>query len=150
MLATRRLLLRLGGAGLLAPLLNGVRTLPALAQAQASSPVWRHGVSLFGDLKYPAGFKHFDYVNPNAPKGGVGAADRVRHLRQFQYRGRRREGQSRRRRLDFLYDTLLIPALDEISTEYGLLAEAVELSRTISAGRPIGCGPRRAGTTASR
>ena len=32
---------------------------------------WRHGLSLFGDLKYPAGFKHFDYVNPNAPKGGA-------------------------------------------------------------------------------
>src|SRR3984893_19323116 len=31
----------------------------------------RHGMSAFGDLKYPAGFKHFDYVNPNAPKGGT-------------------------------------------------------------------------------
>ena len=31
----------------------------------------RHGISAFGDLKYPADFKHFDYVNPNAPKGGV-------------------------------------------------------------------------------
>ena len=31
----------------------------------------RHGMSAFGDLKYPPDFKHFDYVNPNAPKGGV-------------------------------------------------------------------------------
>ena len=30
----------------------------------------RHGLSAFGDLKYSEGFKHFDYVNPNAPKGG--------------------------------------------------------------------------------
>ena len=30
----------------------------------------RHGLSAFGDLKYPADFKHFDYVNPDAPKGG--------------------------------------------------------------------------------
>src|SRR5947208_14233715 len=30
-----------------------------------------HGLSVFGDLKYPADFKHFDYVNPNAPKGGA-------------------------------------------------------------------------------
>jgi microcin C transport system substrate-binding protein len=30
-----------------------------------------HGISAFGDLKYPAGFKHFDYVDPNAPKGGT-------------------------------------------------------------------------------
>ena len=29
-----------------------------------------HGLSIFGDLKYPADFKHFDYVNPDAPKGG--------------------------------------------------------------------------------
>ena len=30
----------------------------------------RHGISAFGDLKYPADFTHFDYVNPDAPKGG--------------------------------------------------------------------------------
>jgi microcin C transport system substrate-binding protein len=34
-------------------------------------PAWRHGLSLFGDIKYPADFKRFDYVNPDAPKGGV-------------------------------------------------------------------------------
>src|SRR5205814_7464329 len=40
---------------------------PAMAQEEAE----RHGISAFGDLKYPADFKHFDYVNPHAPKGGV-------------------------------------------------------------------------------
>ena len=46
---------------------------PALAQAPAPAQdkVWRHGTSEFGDLKYPAGFKQFDYVNANAPKGGT-------------------------------------------------------------------------------
>ena len=39
--------------------------------AQAAEKNWRHGVSLFGDLKYPAGFRHFDYVNVGAPKGGI-------------------------------------------------------------------------------
>ena len=39
------------------------------AKASASEREWRHGLSLFGDLKYKPGFKHFDYVNPNAPKG---------------------------------------------------------------------------------
>ncbi len=39
--------------------------------ARAEEQTWRHGLSLFGELKYPAGFKHFDYVNPNAPKGGT-------------------------------------------------------------------------------
>jgi microcin C transport system substrate-binding protein len=34
-------------------------------------PQWRHALSLFGDVKYPADFKRFDYVNPDAPKGGV-------------------------------------------------------------------------------
>jgi microcin C transport system substrate-binding protein len=38
------------------------------AEAQAASSVWRHGVSLFGDLKYPFGFMHFDYVKADAPK----------------------------------------------------------------------------------
>lgn len=33
--------------------------------------VWHHGASFIGDVKYPAGFKHFDYVNPDAPKGGT-------------------------------------------------------------------------------
>jgi microcin C transport system substrate-binding protein len=41
------------------------------ANAQAAEPAWRHALSLFGDVKYPADFKRFDYVNPNAPKGGV-------------------------------------------------------------------------------
>src|SRR5207302_11078752 len=40
---------------------------PACAQEEAE----RHGMSAFGDLKYPADFKHFDYVNPDAPKGGT-------------------------------------------------------------------------------
>src|ERR1700726_5074575 len=43
------------------------------AQAQDSNQdrKWRHGLSLFGDLKYPPAFKQFDYVNANAPKGGT-------------------------------------------------------------------------------
>jgi microcin C transport system substrate-binding protein len=39
--------------------------------AKAAESPERHGISAFGDLKYPADFKQFDYVNPNAPKGGV-------------------------------------------------------------------------------
>ena len=39
--------------------------------ARAGDRNWRHGVSLFDDLKYPAGFGHFEYVNPNSPKGGT-------------------------------------------------------------------------------
>ena len=56
--------------------------MPAPALLGASAPARRrreprrHGISAFGDLKYPADFKHFDYVNPNAPKGGAVLADR--------------------------------------------------------------------------
>ena len=41
------------------------------AKAQATEPAWRHALSLFGEVRYPAGFKRFDYVNPEAPKGGT-------------------------------------------------------------------------------
>ena len=41
------------------------------AVARADEKSWRHGLALFGDFKYPAGFKQFDYVNVSAPKGGT-------------------------------------------------------------------------------
>ena len=47
------------------------RVLFALGAALAALPAWAaHGYALWGDLKYPAGFAHFDYVNPQAPRGG--------------------------------------------------------------------------------
>src|SRR5262245_15760415 len=68
---TRRSLLRTGTLAAVSPLL-GQAPLPATpARAQDSGPQWRHGLSLFGDLKYPPRFRHFDYVNPQAPKGGA-------------------------------------------------------------------------------
>ena len=71
---TRRHLLQSGALAAAAPAL-GSSGLPLASRAQAQTasgdPVWRHALSLFGDVKYPAGFKHFDYVNPDAPKGGV-------------------------------------------------------------------------------
>ena len=56
------------------PRLGNAAGLPVISSAQAQSasePVWRHALSLFGDIKYPADFKRFDYVNPDAPKGGI-------------------------------------------------------------------------------
>ena len=41
------------------------------ARRAAQTRQWKHGLSLFGEPQYPAGFKHFDYVNPTAPQGGV-------------------------------------------------------------------------------
>ncbi len=99
-------------------------TNPALAEEQTTNPAWRHGVSLFGDLKYPAGFKQFDYVNATAPKGGA-----VREIAIGTYDNFNRAVAGIKGALvagiDLIYDTLATPALDEVSTEYGLLAEAM-------------------------
>jgi microcin C transport system substrate-binding protein len=120
---TRRGLLRSGAAAFVAPAFNlGEAWRSARAQADARN--WRHGLSLFGELKYPAAFKHFDYVNTNAPKGGVarqiafGTYDNF-NLVVAGVKGSLATG------VDLIYDTLMVAALDEVSTEYGLLADGV-------------------------
>lgn len=96
----------------------------AAQDAAASERVWRHGLSLFGNLKYPADFKRFDYVNASAPKGGIARVGTFGTFDNFNMvvagvKGTLAAG------IDLLYDTLMVSALDEVSTEYGLLAEAV-------------------------
>jgi microcin C transport system substrate-binding protein len=119
---SRRTLLRSAAAALVIPATTGV--FPGPEVARADDKTWRHGLSLFGDLKYPAGFKHFDYVNPNAPKGGVvrlggfGTFDNF-NLVVSGVKGTIAGG------LNDIFDTLMVPASDEVSTEYGLLAESV-------------------------
>src|SRR5262245_45137766 len=78
---TRRTVLRSGTVVLAAPVLDplglGLHVKPAAAQApeqtskQTEKQTWRHSLSLFDEIKYPPGFKHFEYVNPQAPKGGA-------------------------------------------------------------------------------
>src|SRR5262245_40144562 len=94
------------------------------AEAQGAAPVWRHGLTKFGELKYPAGFKQFDYVNPTAPKGASASQIALGTFDNFNtvvtgVKGTLAQG------IDLLYDTLLVPALDEVSSTYGLLAETV-------------------------
>lgn len=85
-----------------------------------------HGLSIFGDLKYAADFKHFDYVNPDAPKGGrlsmIGTAGLTtfNSLNGFILKGDPAQG------ITFLFDTLMLPAQDEPDSLYGLVAESVE------------------------
>jgi microcin C transport system substrate-binding protein len=103
---------------------DGLLAWTSSAAARDASPAWRHGVSKFGDLKYSAGFQHFDYVNINAPKGGVARVVTLGTFDNFniipaETKGTLAAGAS------LIYDTLLVPALDEVSSEYGLLAEAV-------------------------
>lgn len=93
------------------------------ATPTASQPT--HGIATFGDLKYPANFTHFDYVNPNALKGGVvkladfGSYD---NFNPFIIKGNAAAGAGA------LHCTLLSPSADEPMSFYGYLAEKVELA----------------------
>jgi microcin C transport system substrate-binding protein len=113
---SRSLICRIAVAAFVA----GLATLPA----SAADPVRTHGLSLFGKLKYPAGFAHFDYVDPKAPKGGalrqiaLGTFDNF-NMVVAGVKGSIAGG------IDLVSDTLMVSALDEVSTEYGLLAESV-------------------------
>lgn len=107
--------------------LIAVAVLLALSCAKAAGEP-RHGLSIFGDLKYPAGFHHFDYVNPDASKGGrlvllsSEAVQTFDSLNGFILKGDAAHG------LRLLFDTLMARALDEPDAAYGLLAQTVELS----------------------
>ena len=93
----------------------------------------QHGLSLFGDpLKYPADFKHFDYVNPDAPKGGsvrfgdVGTFD---NLNPFILRGVSFVRYSNSMvQPSALFDSLMTGSLDEPLAAYGLIAQTVDLA----------------------
>ena len=65
---SRRSLLRGSAAALAAPALGRIEAARAQTAAQGE---WKHALSLFGEIKYPASFPHFDYVNPKAPQGGA-------------------------------------------------------------------------------
>ena len=117
---------------------------------EAQEKVWRHGVSLFGDLKYPAGFKQFDYVNAAAPKGGAVREIALGTYDNFNIGRRRRQRHDRRPAIDFIYDTLLTPALDEVSSRVRTARRGRQLCGRLFLGHPIGCAPKQNGTTASR
>ena len=122
---SRRDLLQGAASAALAPALGltaGVRT-PALAQS-ATGPAWRHALSLFGDIKYPAGFKRFDYVNPNAPKGGTVRQISIGTFDNFNVAVAGVKG-ALAASVQLVYESLMTSSQDEVSTEYGALAEAV-------------------------
>jgi microcin C transport system substrate-binding protein len=117
--------------------LAGLAALPgfahraAFAAGEASGRV--HGLSVFGDLKYPAGFKQFDYVVPDAPKGGTLALvpsswaynqnpQTFNTLNTLILKGDAPVG------MTVIFDSLMVRALDEPDAIYGLVAEGVEIS----------------------
>ncbi len=99
-----------------------VALVPGLLDAADPAPS-SHALSMFGDLKYGPGFKHFEYVNPAAPKGGhvkLGALGTFDTLNPFVLRGVKAVG------LLLVFDTLLVGSADEAFSGYGLLAESVQ------------------------
>lgn len=95
---------------------------PIVAPAGAQEPPCRHAISLVGAPKMAADFKNFDWVNPDAPKGGtvrqseIGSFD---SLNPFTIQGSPAGG------LELLFEALFAPSPDEPSAEYGLIAECV-------------------------
>ncbi len=100
------------------------------ARAEDAAPVWRTGISTIGELKHPDGFAHFDYVNPEAPKGGelklseTGTFDTFNPILA--------KGEAAAGVTTLVFDTLLKSAEDEITAAYGLLAEGVSYPDDIS------------------
>jgi microcin C transport system substrate-binding protein len=108
-------------------LLAGGLALAMWAGAAGAEP--RHGLSTFGDLKYPVGFRHFDYVNPDAPKGGrvklrdIGTFD---NLNPFIIKGVKLRGMGAIAQ-GLPYDSLMVSAADEADAMYGLVAKTAEV-----------------------
>jgi microcin C transport system substrate-binding protein len=120
---TRRHLLQGGAIAAMAPALARLPLIDAANAQTASEPGWRHALSLFGDVKYPADFKRFDYVNPDAPKGGVARLISIGTFDNFNIAVAGIKGNIAAAATQ-IYETLMSKSQDEVVTEYGLLAEA--------------------------
>ncbi len=88
-----------------------------------------HAVAQFGQPKYPANFTHFEYVNPNAPKGGelnlatVSPNSNFDTYNPFALKGTPAPGL-----IELVFETLAVHNLDEVNTQYGLLAEDIQVA----------------------
>jgi len=125
---TRRDLLLAGAAAAAIPALGSAAGVPIIGAARAQSAgdlPWRHALSLFGDIKYPADFKRFDYVNPDAPKGGVARMISLGTFDNFNIAVAGIKG-SLAPAAALIYETLMTRAQDEVATEYGELAESAQ------------------------
>ena len=111
-------------------------TMAAVLVLATAPPVWAktkvtvsHGLTLVEKLKYGPEFKHLDYVNPNAPKGGsvrryaFGTFDT---FNPFIVKGNPAAG------LGLIFESLLQSTADDISSEYGLIAKSVEVPDDLS------------------
>src|SRR5512135_2784560 len=126
---SRRQVLGLGAAGLAA----GVLRPASFAHASEAAGAEVHGISVFGDLKYPADFHHFDYVRLDALKGGTfSLIPSVRAYNQsyqtfnsfnaYILKGEGAQG------MDMTFAPLMVRGLDEPDAMYGLVAKSVRIS----------------------
>ena len=124
-IVSRRDALVLGGAALTSAII------PVAGSAETTE---QHGISAFGDLKYPPEFKQLDYVNPSAPKGGVFshvAPTRIfnqnlltfNSLNSFILKGDAAQG------MELTFASLMARAYDEPDAMYGLAAQGVQISQ---------------------
>jgi microcin C transport system substrate-binding protein len=112
----------------------GALSAPLLRSAAAADPGGEaHGISVFGDLKYPADFQHFHYVNPAAPKGGIFSLipsvraynqsyQTFNSLNAYILKGDGAQG------MDMTFAPLMVRANDEPDAMYGLAAKSVQIS----------------------
>ena len=118
--------IRVGTVLMLGLLAIGMGTASAV---RAEDPPFHGGVAIMGEPKYKDGFTRFDYVNPDAPKGGdvrmavVGTFDTFNPVLA---KGDLASG------LNLVFETLLKPSEDEVNTSYGLLAEGVAYPADVS------------------
>src|SRR5437867_646342 len=105
-------------AAAIVPLVSAARAAPERATVS-------HALSMYGgDVKYPPGFKHFEYVEPRAPKGGIvklAAFGTFDTLNPFILKGVAAGD------IGLIFDTLLVGSADEAFTEYGLITESIEV-----------------------
>ncbi|WP_235285119.1 extracellular solute-binding protein [Thalassospira sp. HJ] len=106
------------------PVINPAPTVPVDEADLAPLTTRSHGISLYGDLKYGPDFHHFDYVNPDAPKGGTLVQSSISPfdtLNPFTLKGTPAAG------LGLIYDSLMTSSADEPYAMYGLIAHSIEV-----------------------
>ena len=99
---------------------------PLASFAQNKKVIPAHAIAMHGTPKYNSEFRHFDYVNPKAPKGGVIRQSALRTFNTFNpytIKGDAVVG------LGFIYESLMTSPQDEAFTEYGLIAETIEVPK---------------------
>ncbi len=121
---TRRSVLRTGALAAISPWSGAVLWSATPARAQGSGVQWGHCLPLSGDLKYPAGFRHFDYVNPQAQKGGTLRLAALGTFDNFNQVVAGLKGLFAAA-AGTICDTLMVASLDEPMANYGLIAEEV-------------------------